>query len=63
MVLYAASRTSGCLLLIFRLMNPRDLLALGVILLIWGLKFRLAEMSTPRYLAEETNARTWLCMV
>ena len=62
-VLYAVSQTPGCLHLIFRLMNPRDFLVLDVILLIWVLNFRLAEMSTPRYLAEETNSRPWLCMV
>ena len=53
----------GCLHLILRLRKPRDLFAFEVILFICVLKFRFSERSTPKYLAEKTLFKTWLCMV
>ena len=43
--------------------GQRDLFAFEVILFICVLKFRFSEMSTPKYLAEKTLFKTWLCMV
>ena len=52
-----------CSILTFRLMKPRALFALDVILLICVLKFKLVDRSKQRYLAEETLSRVVLCIV
>ena len=54
MVLYAASQTPVCLVLIFILIKPRDLLAFELILFICVLKFKLMDKLTSRYLAAGT---------
>ena len=54
---YAASQTPACLVLMFLLIKPRDLLAFGLIL--FALKFKLVDKSTPRYLAEDTLSRAF----
>ena len=47
MVLYAASRTPVCLVLMFLLIKPSDLLAFELILFICVLKFKLVDKTTP----------------
>ena len=61
MVLYAASRTPVCLVLIvlFLLINLSDLLAFELILFIYVLKIKLVDKSTPRYLAEDILSRAF----
>ena len=59
MVLYAASRTPVCLVLMFILIKPSDLLAFELILFICVLNFKLVDKSTPRYIAEDTLSRAF----
>ena len=54
-VLCAASRTPVCLVLMFLLINPSDLLAFELILFICV----LVDKSTPRYLTEDTLSRAF----
>ena len=59
MVLYAASRRPVCLVLMFILIKPNDLLAFELIPFICVLKFKLMNKSTPRYIAEDTLSRAF----